>query len=222
MFFLFENIFNIYKKYEGCSGEIILFLTIVFNFISFFFLKKENKARFISVTSIIGLIIAICTLPKNFQYDELLYFNQMYMINKNNSIVKILILIGVIFAHLSIVFMPSKNNGINKLTNFELPLLINFSSLGVLFAISSNNFLILYLSLELQALPSYILTALKRDSDYSLEGGVKYFVLGVFASSIFLYGISLIYISTGTIAYEGIADLLMKRSTELSPVSSTL
>ena len=218
MFFIFDNLIHIYNRYEGCSAEIILFLTIVFNLFSFFFLKKENKARFISATSIIGLAIALYTLPKNFQYDELLYFNQMYMINKNNSIIKILVLIGVIFAHLSIFLMPSKENGIHKLANFELPLLINFSSLGILFAISSNNFLILYLSLELQALPSYILTALKRESNYSLEGGVKYFVLGVFASSIFLYGISLIYISTGVISYDGVANLLMKKSTELSPM----
>ena len=218
MFFIFENLINIFNKYSGCSAEIILFLLIVMNLLSFFFLKKENKARFISITSIIGCLIAISTLPKNFQYDELLYFNQMYLINKNNSIVKILVLIGIILAHLSIALMPSKNNGIHKLANFELPLLINFSSLGILLAISSNNFLILYLSLELQALPSYILTALKRDSSHSLEGGVKYFVLGVFASSVFLYGISLIYISTGVISYDGIADLLMKRSTELSPM----
>jgi NADH-quinone oxidoreductase subunit N len=209
---------HLYNKYQSCSAEIILFFTIILSLFSFFFLKRENKARFISILSIIGCAFAIYALPYNFQYDELLHFNQMYLINKNNSIIKILVLIGVIFAHLSIVLMPSKKNGIDTLANFELPLLINFSSLGILFAISSNNFLILYLSLELQALPAYILTAIKRDSNYSLEGGVKYFVLGVFASSIFLYGISLIYISSGTISYDGIANLLMKKSTEISPM----
>lgn len=214
----FESLIDIYAKYQGCSAEIILFFTIIANILFFFFSKSENKARYVSIISIIGLIFAIYSLPNNFQYDELLYFNGMYMINKNNSIIKILILIGVIFAHLSIVLMKRKSNGIESIANFELPLLINFSSLGILFIVSSNNFLMLYLALELQALPAYILTAIKRNSNYSLEGGVKYFVLGVFASSIFLYGVSLIYISSGSISYDEIANLLMKKSTELSPM----
>jgi NADH-quinone oxidoreductase subunit N len=72
------------------------------------------------------------------------------------------------------------------------------------------------LSLELQSLPGYILTAIKRDSSYSLEAGVKYFVLGVLSSAVFLYGISLIYMVFGSVNYEVIADILMNRGNELS------
>ena len=65
--------------------------------------------------------------------------------------------------------------------------------LGMFIMISGNNFLVLYLGLELLTLSSYALVALRRDHTVSVEAAMKYFVLGAMASGFLLY-LSLIHI----------------------------
>jgi len=74
--------------------------------------------------------------------------------------------------------------------------------------LSSNDFIIFYLCLELQSLCFYVLAGFKRDSVFSSESGLKYFVSGSFISSIFLFGCSLIYYVLGTLSLENISLLL--------------
>lgn len=66
----------------------------------------------------------------------------------------------------------------------------------------------LYLALELQTLSLFILVALKRDSAYSTEAGLKYFVLGALSSGLFLFGCVLLYGLTGEASVQGINLLL--------------
>ena len=91
-----------------------------------------------------------------------------------------------------------------KLSRFEIPVLISFSTLGMLILISSNDLISMYLGIELQSLTLYVVAAIKRDSIQSAESGVKYFVLGALSSGILLYGCSLIYGFTGTTNFEEI------------------
>ena len=65
--------------------------------------------------------------------------------------------------------------------------------------ISGNNFLVLYLGLELLTLSSYALVALRRDNAVATEAAMKYFVLGALASGFLLYGLSMLYGATGTL-----------------------
>jgi NADH-quinone oxidoreductase subunit N len=74
-----------------------------------------------------------------------------------------------------------------------------FALLGMFVMISGNNFLIIYLGLELLTLCSYALVALRRDSVIATEAAMKYFVLGALASGFLLYGLSMLYGATGTL-----------------------
>jgi NADH-quinone oxidoreductase subunit N len=74
-----------------------------------------------------------------------------------------------------------------------------FSLLGIGVMISANNFLVLYLGLELMSLSLYALTALRRDHAPATEAAMKYFVLGALASGFLLYGLSMMYGATGTL-----------------------
>jgi NADH-quinone oxidoreductase subunit N len=65
--------------------------------------------------------------------------------------------------------------------------------------ISANNFLVIYLGLELLTLSSYALVALRRDHEGSVEAAMKYFVLGAMASGFLLYGMSMLYGATGSL-----------------------
>ena len=71
--------------------------------------------------------------------------------------------------------------------------------LGQLVLISGSNLLTLYLGLELMALPTYALVAMRHNSEKSVEAAIKYFILGALASGFLLYGMSMLYGVTGSL-----------------------
>jgi len=81
----------------------------------------------------------------------------------------------------------------------ELFTLSLFALLGISVMISGNNFLVIYLGLELMSLSLYALVALRRDHAQSTEAAMKYFVLGALASGFLLYGLSMMYGATGSL-----------------------
>jgi NADH-quinone oxidoreductase subunit N len=81
----------------------------------------------------------------------------------------------------------------------ELFSLSMFALLGMSFMISGQNFIVIYLGLELLTLSSYALVALRRDHTQATEAAMKYFVLGAMASGFLLYGMSMMYGATGSL-----------------------
>lgn len=88
----------------------------------------------------------------------------------------------------------------------EYPVLILFSSVGMGLMVSANDFMSLYLGLELTSLTSYVLAAILRRDTRSGEAGLKYFVLGALASGILLYGMSLLYGFTGGTGFAAVRE----------------
>ncbi len=81
----------------------------------------------------------------------------------------------------------------------ELFTLSLFSLLGISIMIAGNNFLVIYLGLELMSLSLYAVVALRRDHAQATEAAMKYFVLGALASGFLLYGLSMMYGATGSL-----------------------
>ncbi|HSV20874.1 MAG TPA: NADH-quinone oxidoreductase subunit NuoN [Casimicrobiaceae bacterium] len=90
----------------------------------------------------------------------------------------------------------------------ETFVLVLFAMLGMQVMITGNNFVALYLGLELNALSLYALVALRRDANRSSEAAMKYFVLGALASGMLLYGLSMIYGATGSLDVDLVAAAL--------------
>lgn len=86
-----------------------------------------------------------------------------------------------------------------------------FAVLGMLIMVSANNFLVLYLGLELQALALYALVAFDRESKKGAEAAMKYFVLGSLGSGMLLYGVSMIYGATGSIELAPVAQAVAEQ-----------
>ena len=91
---------------------------------------------------------------------------------------------------------------------FEFPILVALSTLGMLLMISAGDLIALYLGLELSSLALYVVASFNRDSVKSTEAGLKYFVLGALSSGMLLYGASLVYGMTGSVSFSGIAGVL--------------
>ncbi|MDT3706597.1 MAG: NADH-quinone oxidoreductase subunit NuoN [Thiobacillus sp.] len=98
-----------------------------------------------------------------------------------------------------------RERGLYKGEFFVLAL---FALLGMMVMVSASHFLTLYLGLELLSLSLYAMVALQRTSSVATEAAMKYFVLGALASGMLLYGMSMAYGVTGSLALADIAQNL--------------
>ena len=76
--------------------------------------------------------------------------------------------------------------------------LLVFTTVGALILTFASDLLMMFVAWELMSIPSYVLTGFRKKSPESNEAAVKYFIISAFASGVLLYGISLIYLLTGT------------------------
>ena len=90
----------------------------------------------------------------------------------------------------------------------ELFALMLTAAIGAIVMVAANDLIVLFLGLETLSLSLYLLAASNRGREQSQEAGLKYFVLGGFASAFFLYGIALVYGATGSTKISGIATSL--------------
>jgi NADH-quinone oxidoreductase subunit N len=86
--------------------------------------------------------------------------------------------------------------------------LLLFAGVGMLFMVSGNNLITIYVSLETMALSSYILAGYFKGEVKSTEAALKYFILGAFSSGVLLYGLSLVYGVAGKMGLPELAKLL--------------
>ena len=101
-------------------------------------------------------------------------------------------------------FFASPAAGTERGMRAEYPVLVIFAAVGMSLMVSANDFMSLYLGLELNSLSAYVLAAILRRDTRSGEAGLKYFVLGALASGILLYGISLLYGFTGGTSFDAV------------------
>jgi NADH-quinone oxidoreductase subunit N len=97
---------------------------------------------------------------------------------------------------------------LHRIARFEFSILVLLATLGMMMMISANDFMALYLGLEMQSLSLYVIASFHRDDVRSVEAGLKYFVLGALASGTLLYGASLVYGFTGSTSFATITEVL--------------
>lgn len=89
--------------------------------------------------------------------------------------------------------------------NAQFHSLLLLSVVGMILLVAGGHFLILFIGLEVLSLSIYVLASFSKKDPLSIESGLKYFLLGSFASAFFLYGATFIYGATGTMQLKGIA-----------------
>ena len=186
--------------------EIFLTISIFTTLMIGVYIKKSFNLIFNLVLLIILITASIIISAPN---NEEKIFLESFTKDAFSSFFKILILVSSFF-----VLNSSKNFIIdNKINQFEYPIVVLISILGMFFMLSSNDLILFYLGLELQSLALYILASIDRDNLRSTESGIKYFVLSALSSGLLLYGCSLLYGFTGSTNFDLIADELNKTNT---------
>ncbi|HEU4437357.1 MAG TPA: NADH-quinone oxidoreductase subunit N, partial [candidate division Zixibacteria bacterium] len=115
----------------------------------------------------------------------------------------------VFLAGTFLVVLVSKNYlSAERFVNGEYYSLLLFSTLGMMFMAGTLDLMVIFLGLEVMSIPLYILAGFRKTDVRSNEAGMKYFLIGAFASSFFLYGIALLYGATGTTHLQEIYNQL--------------
>lgn len=167
------------------------------------FLSKEKRGVTLANVAMLGITALFAGLPM--EWLNLGYgFHDTYVQDGVSICFKGLFLL----AGFMTVFMAREYQSQFKRGQGELILLILFSLIGMLFLASANDFLILFVSIETLSICLYIMTAYLRDNQSSIEAGVKYVILGALSTAVFLFGLSFIYGSTGSLSYPEIQTAL--------------
>jgi NADH-quinone oxidoreductase subunit N len=106
----------------------------------------------------------------------------------------------------------------HHLPRVEYHSLLLLAATGMMLAVSAHDLLPLFLGLEVMSLCSYILVGIQVDNPASNEAAIKYFLLGLFASALLIYGISLTYGVTRTTDFAAIAAALSAHSLNGNPI----
>jgi NADH-quinone oxidoreductase subunit N len=191
-------------------SELLLFLGALVLLLVGALREHDATSRLLTPLTVLTLAVAAIVVIAQ-QKSRTLGFEGHFVFDGYAAFLKVLIFLGSAGALLLAGgFLQDE-----RIDRFEYPLLILLSALGMSMMVSANSFIALYMALELQSLPIYVLAAFHRDNLRSTEAGLKYFVLGALASGMLLYGCSLVYGFSGTLNFDALATLWSGSGTSL-------
>ena len=188
----------------GASLSLLMFGVIYSTSVSH---GKPGLMKVMSWASIVCLAMTL-GLVLNTPVHSTVVFSQSLLLDDLSTFFKFLILGGSILSILmSVQYFETEN-----MRNFEYLVLVCLSTLSMLLLVASYDLISMYLALEMQSLCFYVLAASQRDSEFSTEAGLKYFLLGAFSSGVFLLGCSFLYGLTGLTNFEAYALFFAQQS----------
>ncbi|MFN3532861.1 MAG: NADH-quinone oxidoreductase subunit N [Candidatus Brocadia sp.] len=165
--------------------------------------RRLGEKNHLAYVSLIGIVIA-AIFARNPTGTTLFSFNETFTIDNYSLFFNFIFLLStgltILISH-SYIKREEINHG-------EYYALLMFATIGMMLMAAGADLLNIYIGLEVMSISIYILTGFKRSKLISNEASLKYFLLGAFATGFLLYGISVIYGSTGTINLKQIAGFI--------------
>ncbi|MCY3823679.1 MAG: NADH-quinone oxidoreductase subunit N [Nitrospinae bacterium] len=165
------------------------------------FVSIENKSR-VGVVAFVGVVILALVAFGQWGGGARTTFNDFYVVDNLSVFVKVCVLACTAIS----ILLMLQYAKVEKINYGELYAMLLFSVFGMLVMASGNDLLTVYLGLETMSISIYVLVAFMRHDPLSREAGLKYFLMGAFASGILLYGMALTYGFCGTTSIRGIAE----------------
>lgn len=218
------ELFQIYHLKEmSLSAELFLSCSILqFTFYAIS-TAYQRKAGFVILNQQVYYIGFLLIILSSFLIlnEDLLIMNSFssnnFIINDYFGFITKLTICLTSLVFLTIINVSFRDEPIQN--NFEYAVLITISILGLLLLCSSNDLITAYLAIELQSVAFYIMSTFKRNSSYSIESGLKYFIIGALSSAFFLFGSSIIYGCMGSLSFDDLRiffSLLFSTKVEVS------
>lgn len=188
-------------KWMLFSPEIYYFLVALY----FLFLSmrgRPNPGRdhfFAFCSASVGVVVCLAAVRL-----EGTFFSDVYRVDLFSQIFKSLLSMGLFL----VISICSELKGVRENYEREFYFLLLVCTLAMMMLVSSVHLLSIYVSLELSSYSLYILVALRRDWNLGVEAGIKYFLVGIFASAVMLFGIVLLYSTTGSMYVSELIQVL--------------
>ncbi|NOR89311.1 MAG: NADH-quinone oxidoreductase subunit N, partial [Anaerolineales bacterium] len=157
-----------------------------------------NRKGITAGLAALGLIAAIAAVISRFGIEREA-FDGMIIVDGFSSFLQLLFL-GVGLIAISQAYDYLRRRDIER---GEYYILLLYSLSGMLLMASAGDLIVVFLAVELLSIPLYVLAAFAIPQAESEESALKYFLLGAFASGFLVYGIALVFGSTGTTALSG-------------------
>lgn len=184
--------------------ELSLIVLAVILFIYDLFAGEKGRNYFQPLTCVLMLIHIVLTIVPTGETVEA--FGGMYVSMPMMNIIKSILSTGTL-----LIFMqsgPWLKQEDTRHKQGEFYTLTLFTLLGMFFMISSGNFLMFVIGLELASVPMSCLVAFDKYKHYSAEAGAKYILSALFSSGLMMYGLSFIYGTTGTLYFADVTTAL--------------
>jgi NADH-quinone oxidoreductase subunit N len=165
--------------------------------------RDPAKKRSTNLFAII--LFAAVTLAGFLPSDTGSLFGGMYEVTETRLLMKNILNIGVLLVLIQSVTWLKKEEHAEKAGEFYILLLATLA--GMDFMISAGHFLMFYIGLELATIPVAALVAYDRFSNRSAEGGIKLILISALSSGVLLYGLSMIYGTTGSLYFDEVSKL---------------
>ena len=191
--------------YHALAPEIILAVGICVVLLVDLFIAESKKWLTATIAGIvlIASVVPLVTLAV-IGDDSRSMFDDRYVVDEFSLIMKALFLI----AGYVVVLLSTNEIEEGGYYQGEYYVLLLASVLGMVMMTSARDLISVFVALEFLSIPAYMLAAWRKRDTKSNEAGVKYYLLGVFASAILLYGMSLLYGITGTTKLTEIGPLI--------------
>jgi NADH-quinone oxidoreductase subunit N len=193
----------LFDLYSTLPEVLVLGMAMAILLIDLFLNERNRYVGYIlaQMTLLSAAFLTVVTHVPSVSYA----FSGMFVDDPMADVLKMMIYLGT-----SMVLVYSRNYiALRGMYRGEFFSLVLFAMLGMMVMVSGQNFISLYMGLELLSLCLYALVALDRDNPRATEAAMKYFVLGALASGMLLYGMSMIYGMTGSLDIAEIGQALI-------------
>jgi NADH-quinone oxidoreductase subunit N len=190
--------------WHALAPELVLIGVLCLVLVADLFLPEDRKAVLPSLAGLglLGALIPVLTLALD--GSDRTMFGGAYAVDNFALVVKALFLV----AGYVVVLLSTNYIAEGDYAEGEYYFLLLASILGMTVIGSGRDLITIFVALELLSIPAYLLAGWRKRDNKGNEAGVKYYLMGVFASGILLYGMSLVYGVAGTTQLAGISEAL--------------
>ena len=191
-----------YGQFLHMIPEATLVATLIVVFCADFFLTKSEKKNHV-LYALTAVLLALQLVPCLWA-RPVEAFGGLYVTSQIVNVMKTILTAGTLI----VVIMSQAWIKTNRHEG-EFYMLILSTLLGMYTMMSSGNFLMFFLGLEMASVPMACLVAFDRYKQQSAEAAAKYILTATFSSGVMLYGISFIYGATGTLYFQDLAGVIV-------------
>ena len=187
--------------HAGAPEIVLLSVGVLITLLDILFLEKARP--YMAALSGLGILAtAIPLLTLGIDGTERVLFDGAYVVDNFSLVLKaIFLLAGYVVILLSTNYIVDGDYWESEYYGLLLA-----SLMGMIMMASSRDLISVFVALELLSIPAYLMVAWRKRDPKSNEAGLKYYLMGVFASAVMLYGMSLLFGVSGTTVLSGIAD----------------